>query len=1241
MALPARGQNTMPNALPAMPEGYHLQAYDDCGAPGRQSHIVQTTSHTFSTAEVNADERVRSVAWGWKQVDAVYDNLDPRQSYVLAVTYANEAFNNRVQSLWAGDIEIHGPHPLPKGGYERLLFRVPGQAIKGGRLSLQFKLEARVNVVVSIVELWAPAPSPKTLRLCDVGGLISDLTGEALDLGCDPVPGATVELRRKGETGILAAVKTGTDGRFRFDRRFLDGLKPRGDLEILAARGGSTAAMAVPKEDLYFEPVRYRPIPTHVNGRSVDQISLDGAWRIRTDDPGRARALALDAPGWGAFHVPGQWLQQGCDVPQDTPVTVAREFTVPKAWARYRTFLRFDAIHAGVHYRLNGKYLGYTENLFTPVEWEITDAVRPGQTNRLDLEMVVDTPSERLSYSSGYAFHNLGGIDRAVHVYILPRVDVRSLRISTDLDREYRDADLNLQLTLDNPGRRSEKSLAVRILLYGPNGKPVAHSRAFVALDTVPAGLCPVAITCHVPDPVKWNAEKPRLHRLVLELEQSGVVVERIERNIGFRKIEIRGAQLLINGRPVKLAGACHHETDPLTGRADTMRHAEQDVRLLKAANLNYIRTSHYPPCQELLDAADRLGMYVEVEAPFCWVGEEQDMSLLKQVLTPTSAMVDYCSAHPSVIVWSLANESAFNRLFEASNHLCKTLDPTRPTTFNNPDPKRICDIANLHYPPVPFDDQLKGDPRPIFLGEYDFPVCHEQTDVRIDPGLRELWGAGQSDPNSAWGRACAASYERPGTLLPGEPPGAWTSIVRSRRVIGGAIWAALDEPFYFSNGKKAGYAWVHGFWGIIDAWRRPKPEWWLCKLIFSPVWFPVRKVDFSPGQAAVRIPVENRYSFTNLNELKFTWEVDGKRGSVRAKAPPDSRGEIALPIPPGTHPGDTLLLHVTNASGDPITVLSLQLGQRPTEPLPQPRAGVPRWNDDGKTITIEDTGFHLVLDRSTARFRPLAANNGGTVGSIAANNGGIGSPTTTDPGKSNPRSQAVVLEFPTVHVTQYDFGDLGGPYARPYAVLPDPRTRVIESITAKEKPEGLEVAVTDRYEGFAGTVRWIIDRMGMGRVTYDYVYSGPDMSAREIGIRFLLKPACDEVRWERWSEWGNAFPKDDISRTEGSARAFRAGRQGSDPEGVRPTWPWSQDQTELGTSDFRSIKFNIYQASLLAPDGSGLRVYANADAHVRLCLDPKGVMLHLLSECRMGPVILHTGDRIRGENVVELLPRR
>ena len=508
--------------------------------------------------------------------------------------------------------------------------------------------------------------------------------------------------------------------------------------------------------------------------------------------------------------------------------------------------------------------------------------------------MRVTTVSEALSYSSAYAFHNLGGIDRSVRVFALPPIHVREMRLNTDIDNDYRDGLLRLHLLFDS-GSLPDEDLSCVVQLHDPAGKAVKLPLAPATIQPF-CGAKAIDLEIHVPNPLHWSAEKPCLYQMSLELRRGRTVIERIQRNIGFRKIEIRGSQLCINGQPIKIAGACHHEFDPLTGRANTARHAETDVHLLKEANLNWIRTSHYPPTAELLDAADRLGMYVEVEAPFCWVGGALDNPTnLVATLTPTSAMVDYHHSHPSVIVWSIANESHFNLQFLASARMLKELDPTRPTTFNhdfaNSPSTLVTDIANVHYPSWPYDNVFAGDSRPLYFGEYFFPICHEQTDVSIDPGLRELWGQGQAEPDSEFSRACARDLAKL-PLKPGLMPGAWSHIYHSDRIAGGSIWASHDDAFYFSETNHAGYAWHHGFWGLIDYWRRPKPEWWLARHIFSPVWLETRHADFTPGRSTVRVPVENRYAFTDLSELKFNWEIAGRKGWIKPRLAPGARGQ-------------------------------------------------------------------------------------------------------------------------------------------------------------------------------------------------------------------------------------------------------------------------------------------------------------------------------------------------------------
>jgi len=1188
--------------IPEIPSGYHLQAYDDCGVEGRQSHVLMKDCYffTFSTGDTDAGPKERSAVFSYKAIQAVYTNLDPKLSYVLALTYASDHVYKRVQSLEANGLVLHGPYSLPKAKATRVIVKVPSETIHDGKMTLTWKIHGEVNATVSIIELWANAPATGALDFTSLAGLPSGFDGQVIDLTYDGVAGAKVTL---GDTNqkIIATTNTGADGLFSFSPTAVKSIAG-GEIVLTAEHDGQTGQTKLNTKTLFFDPIHFRPVPSKTAGISKNSLLLNGGWLIKTNSESK----------WKPFEVPGQFLQQGFDVPQDKPVSLAKEFVVPKEWVGQRIILRFDAIHGGTRYRLNGHELGYSENLFTPVEWDITDDVKPGQKNRLDLEIKVATVSEALSYSSAYAFHNLGGIDRSVRVFALPTTHIRQMHINSGLDQNYRNGTLQLSLGLES-GSEQADNLSVIINLRDPSGKLVNHSMPVNAIETF-RGTKTIDLSSEVANPLPWSAEKPDLYHLTLELRKSGKLLERIEREIGFRTVEIHDRQLFVNGKKLKLAGACHHEFDPLTGRANTALHSEEDVRLLKEANLNLIRTSHYPPTAELLDAADRIGMYVESEAPFCWVGGGLDSPTnLDATLIPTSAMIDYNHSHPSILFWSLANESHFNLQFFRSAKMCKELDPTRPTTFNfdfaNNPLCAITDIANWHYPPASLD-VYHSDPRPVYFGEYFFPICHEQTDVRIDPGLRELWGQGQAEPESAFAKACLEDMNKP-PIKPGLVPGGWTTIQHSDRLIGGSIWASHDEDFYISETNHVGYAFHHGYWGLIDAWRRPKPEWWLARHIFSPVWLKTRHVDFAPGQQSIRIPVENRYTFTDFSELDFKWQIENHKGKLRPKLAPGAEGELEIPIPRGTAIGDRLSLRVTTRSGMVVEECSIQLGKESLQPLPAPTSGAPRFIDEGNKIVVQGHGFGLVFNKTIGDFDP-----------------------------TDPRHTAAVVSFPSPHVTRYDFGDLNGPSSPPYAVFPEAKTRRFGRIEVKEESAGLRLIVHDRYKNFSGSTSWLIDNNGRGVISCDYKYSGPTMDTREAGVRILLKPACDEVKWRRWSEWG-VFPKEDISRTEGSAKAHRNPKLVLARWNQRPAWPWSLDETELGTTDFRAVKFNIYEAGLSASDGSGLSLHANADAHFRAALATGGVEGYLLSRCRLGQVPLNANDHLKGEFVVELLPRR
>ncbi|HEX3624125.1 MAG TPA: glycoside hydrolase family 2 TIM barrel-domain containing protein [Verrucomicrobiae bacterium] len=958
-----------------------------------------------------------------------------------------------------------------------------------------------------------------------------------------------------------------------------------------------------------FVPIRYRPMPSKVIGLRKNSVFLNGPWLIDPNPNQNVRENPLSASSWGPFNVPGQWAQQGYDIPLEKTVAMAKEFGISRNWAGYRIFLRFDAIHAGAHYWLNGKPLGYSENLFTPVEWEITGAARVGAVNRLDLEMKVDTASEQLSHSCSYTGYSLGGIDRAVRIYALPKLHIATLRLNAGLDTAYRDGQLQIELAFDNPESVVQAPLTVSLELFDQDGRRIDHSNPKINLDPLKPGLTTVSLQSQVANPLKWNAEQPNLYKLALTLEQDGRAAERIERNIGFRTVEIKKRQLYVNGARVKLAAVCRHEIDPLTGRANTMRHAETDVKLFKSANLNHVRTSHYPCTQEFLDAADRYGLYVESEAPLFWVAAAKDLTNLKAVLNPTSAMVDYNHSHPCVIMWSLANESNWSGLFDYSNKLIKRLDPSRPTTIEeafSTESQVTCDIVSRHYQHMPYDNILKDDPRPFFHGECFFLVYHERTDVAIDPGLRQLWAAGNADPNSAWGQSCLKNVEGRKGLIPGVYPGAWSYICASEHCIGSTIWSGVDDIAFLLNGKVVSSENGNARWGIMDGWRRPKPELALAKFVFSPLWFPRRQLDYAPGQPSVRVPVENRYSFTNLSKFDFVWELNGVRGKERIDVPSGSKGEIVIPVSSGTAQGEVLLVRVMDGN-DEIVNATLTLGQPVPLSLPVPRAGAPKWNDDGRFITIEGNRFSLVVDKTTGDFDA-----------------------------SNPKHHAPMIHFPSLHVTRHDFGDLMRKKP-PYAEFPDITTRKIEAVTVSESSGALELIVKDRCENFAGAISWVVDKDGVGKISYDYIYTGDDLDSREIGIKAMLSPKYDEIKWRRWSEWG-VFPEDCICRTEGVAQARRNKKGPIPPANIKPHWPWSQDETELGTADFRSIKFCIYEASVMASNGSAVRVDANGDLHFRACLSGQGVQMHVLSQCPLAPVILKNGARLSGSVCIRMI---
>ncbi|MGW1128032.1 glycoside hydrolase family 2 protein [Streptomyces sp. NPDC002526] len=339
--------------------------------------------------------------------------------------------------------------------------------------------------------------------------------------------------------------------------------------------------------------------------------------------------------------------------------------------------------------------------------------------------------------------------------------------------------------------------------------------------------------------PLKWDAEHPNLYTLTAAFTVGGVT-ETVTRRSGFRQVEVEGNQLVVNGKPVHLLGVCHHSITEKQGRSTNAAMEEQAARLYKEANCNYIRTSHYPPTPALLDWADRLGLYVEVEAPVCFQQKTvDDPAYAEQYMTQFAEMIERDRSHACVVEWSVGNESGMGRNFASENTYAHETDPSRPTVFEDMGQSNggnQTDIYSGHYPSL---QNANGNARqPIQYGEFAHVPCYNTGTLQTDPGVRDFWGHSIAK--------LAAKFRA------------------TNGVVGGAIWTAIDEVFHLPNGP-VGY----GEWGIIDLWRRRKPEFWLTQKAFSPVQIEDGVLTGQTPGGAVSVPVKNWHDHTNLGEQR------------------------------------------------------------------------------------------------------------------------------------------------------------------------------------------------------------------------------------------------------------------------------------------------------------------------------------------------------------------------------------
>ena len=688
------------------------------------------------------------------------------------------------------------------------------------------------------------------------------------------------------------------------------------------------------------EPARAAFTPFSVQ-KGDCSMSLDGTWKFRwTPVPGERiidfYQTDFNDKDWKDFPVPANWEVNGYGTPiyvsagypfkidpprvmgepkadyttykERNPVgQYRRTFVLPVGWeADGQTFLRFEGVMSAFYVWINGERVGYSQGSMEPSEFNITDYLKTGE-NQIALEVYRYSDG---SYLEDQDFWRFGGIHRSIHLIHTPDVRMRDYTIRTLLASagNYKDFILQIDPQFSVYRGMTGKGYTLQAVLKDVSGKEIVKLQGEVEeildLEHKASRMNEWypqrgprktgRLSAMIKSPERWTAETPYLYKLHLTLQNAeGKVIEQAEQSVGFRTVEINKGQLLINGNPVRFRGVNRHEHDPRTARVMSEERMLQDILLMKQANINAVRTSHYPNVSRWYELCDSLGLYVMDEADIEEHGLRGTLASTPDwyaaFMDRAVRMAERDKNYPSIVMWSMGNESGYGPNFAAISAWLHDFDPTRPVHYEgaqgvdgNPDPKTV-DVISRFYTRV--------------KQEY------------LNPGIAEGEDKERAE-NARWERlleiAERTNDDRPvmtseyahsmGNAL-GNFKEYWDEIYSNPRMLGGFIWDWVDQGIYkeLPDGRiMVAYGGDFGdkpnlkafcFNGLLMSDRETTPKYWEVKKVYAPVQLAVNN-----GQ----LIVTNRNHHIDLSQYRCLWTltIDGKQ---------KEQGEITLPkVAPG-----------------------------------------------------------------------------------------------------------------------------------------------------------------------------------------------------------------------------------------------------------------------------------------------------------------------------------------------------
>lgn len=632
--------------------------------------------------------------------------------------------------------------------------------------------------------------------------------------------------------------------------------------------------------------------------------SLNGKWKFHysqkpADRPADFYRTDYDTSSWGEITVPGNWEMQGYGTPiytnttyifpknppytshTDNPVgSYKRSFDIPSSWNGRRIILHFGSATSGMYVWVNGKKVGYVQSTKNPAEFDITSFVHPGR-NEVACEVYRWTDG---SYLEDQDFWRLSGLERDVYLYSTADQRIADFFARAGLDGKYKNGTLELDVDLANSSG-TVVPVSVDVDLFDAKGKKVystsrkadlgANSGRKEVFDATLRNVAP------------WSAETPNLYSLVITLrDRAGKVIEATSAKVGFRSVEIKNARLMVNGKPIEVHGVNLHEHHEVTGHAVDRETMLKDIRVMKQNNVNAIRTCHYPQTPMMYELCDEYGLYVVDEAnveihgmgvvhnyPDTTIHPAYRADWHDAILDREIALVERDKNHPSVITWSLGNESGNGENFKSAYRWIKERDKTRPVQFEQADENWNTDIVCPMYPSIRHMKEYaarKDVTRPYIMCEYAHAMGNSSGN------FQEYFDIIRSSPHMQ----------------------------------GGFIWDWVDQGFVRHDEDGRRY-WAYGgdygarnydndenfcINGLVNPDRTPHPGLNEVKKVYQ-------DIRFTPDLKKGTVTIENHFIHKDLSNYDFNWRIirNGtllREGSfAKVNALPGKTVEVRMPL--------------------------------------------------------------------------------------------------------------------------------------------------------------------------------------------------------------------------------------------------------------------------------------------------------------------------------------------------------